>query len=205
MSAASSFDYVAATAVSGATPIVVAVGIDLATLDLLADWLESAVPTFGRRHVRTLAAADMVGVVESTGAVDRGLVYVVKDAGNGDDAVVTQRWVEWDRKRDRLLEHLDYGRKASVVLMLTRKAVGIAAPVSRQLLAVSTVLTVADDPVGEADDPDVRSACRAALGDLETRYGQSTAELLSRLLAGDDVRVPAHDLARWQAAAQALR
>lgn len=198
---ASSFDEVASAAASGSAPVVIVVCPDIATIEQLTEWLATAVPAFGAFQVLSIASDELSGM-ETTPVPT---VLVVADASSGDDEALHARWSAWNLARDRLLSLVDYGRAGSLVLPVTTTRMRDVSAASIHLLSVATVLTVVEDgSKGEADE-DLRAVYAAALRALEARYGISTKEVIERLLERRPLPVTGHDLARWQAAAEALR
>lgn len=200
----SPFDEVAATAASGAAPLVIAVAKGLNTLLDLTQWLESAVPMFGARRLERLEAAELDRRLASEWHAE-GVVFV-SDAGMGDDATLRDRWQRWNAERERLLEMVRYGRSGSFVFPVTSAQVPAIAAVSPHLFSVASVLTVdaTEEAAGEGDE-EAQAAYRAVLTEMEKRYRLPTHELISRIFKREDLPVSGHDLARWQAAAEALR
>ena len=200
----SPFDEVAAAAASGASPIVIAVGKSLNTLGSLASWLESAVPTFGTRPVERLSVQELnqrlMSEWHANGAV------VVPDATAGDDLTLVERWQHWNSSRERLLEAVDYGRLGSFVLLVTSSRMRVVAAASPHLFSVASVITVDEnESVVGGGDTDTQAAYEQVLREMEARYGLSTKELINRVILRRDLPVSGHDLARWEAAAEALQ
>ena len=198
------FDEVAVAAASGASPIVIAVSNSLDTLASLASWLESAVPTFGAHGVEGMGADELNRRLSSEWHANGAVV--VPDASAGDDLKVVARWQHWNSSRERLLEAVDYGRLGSLVLLATSSRMPVVAAASPHLFSVASVITVdRNEDVVVGVDPDTQAAYEQVLREMEARYGLSTKELIDGVILRKDLPVSGHDLARWEAAAEALQ
>ncbi|HSN98384.1 MAG TPA: hypothetical protein VLS89_08800 [Candidatus Nanopelagicales bacterium] len=201
-----SFDDVAAAALAGVSPFVIAICGDLGSCAALASWLETAIPSLGDRHTRRCPAEELELQVSSS--LDaRGVILVVDDAASGDDASFSGRFRSWNSARDRLRVGLGApGSGNAVILLMTRRRMPEAAALAPDLLSVSHVLTVAEEPFAlRPAQEEAIGAFRAAQRELEQRYGLSTDELVQRLFDREPIDIPDLDLNRWKAVAQALR
>ena len=197
-----SFDEVAAAAAWGGTPIILAVGKDLATLGELAAWLESAVPVFAPRSVEIVNPDDLEEILR--GKPGAPTVLIVRNASAGDDESVKQRWTGWNSMREKFLHQVDFGRSGAFVFPITLSRVKDVSAAAPHLMSVAAVLTVDETSPPVRDDPALRDAYLEVLREMEGRYGISSKELVRRVLSRQDIPVPPHDLARWKAAVEAL-
>jgi len=199
----SRFDEVAAAAASGAAPIVIPVGADLATLTRLISWLLSAIPVYAPRAVAVMSPGDVDEALRSKPV--SGTVLIIADAGAGDDETVKSRWEAWNAMRERFLDHVDFGRAGAFVFPVTATRVKDVVASAPHLMSVAVVLNVEELADPADDDLSLRDAYRSVVDDMESRYRLSSDELVNRLLSRESVPVAGHDLARWKAALEALR
>lgn len=195
-----SFDEVAAAAVSKAIPLLVAVCPDLATVRDLEAWLQSAVPAFGPHLFRRLSS----DALQNCPAPEAPTVFFVFDAGEGDDQALRSRWTRWDTLREQLLSVVRSGKSGSLVFPMTEARARDMANVSQNLMSVAATIRVSGATPQVETEPELRADYEAVVAGLEQKYKLATRDLVAALLARENTHVLAHDLARWQAAIQAL-
>lgn len=200
-------DDVAAVAVSGSSPITLAVCQDLYGVQEARDWLQSAIPSLANAHVEEIPASSLWARLQSAPSSTDVTTWVIYDAAEGNNEELQSRWEELNLLRDRLTDALrSRESRNSVVFLTTVTRMPEIARHAPDLLAVSQVITVSEEPfaVDPRDTPMMerfQQSCR----ELEARYGLSTHELARRLLERDPPGVPEPELSRWRALAQALR
>jgi hypothetical protein len=201
------FDEAASAAASGAARLLIVVAQDLPMVRELSNWLQSAIPTFTQVEVERVASREFMRAIGQSDIPTKRSVLVVSDAAEGDPETLRQRWLEWNGARDRIRTYLTEVRAgSSAVFLVTRERMDEICEAAADLISVAEVLTVADEPIAvRAEDEELVNDYRLAIRELEGQYGMRTADLLKKLLAREPVAVPPPDLARWKAAAQALR
>jgi hypothetical protein len=200
-------DDVAAVAVSGGSPITLAVCQDLHGVQEGREWLQSAIPSLADAQVEDVAASSLGARLQSPPSSTGRTTWVIYDAAEGNDEELQSRWEGLNLLRDRLTEALRSREpRNSVVFLTTVTRMPEIARHAPDLLAVAQIVTVSEEPfaVDPRDTPMMerfQQSCR----ELEGRYGLSTHELARRLLEREPTGVPEPDLSRWRALAQALR
>lgn len=198
-------DDVAVAAVRGNAPFVFAVVPTAVELGEVVDWLRSAAPSVGDSDVR-VSMAESLGDID--GAKDNSLheVFIIKEEPVSDQDAA-KKWQALNLLRERLAAGLGpHPAKDTIVFVVTEETMRRLAQHAPDLLSVSEVISVTQEPFAvEATDGQLLAAYQAALGELESKYGISTREMVRRVTAREDPGVPPEDVARWLAAAQALR
>jgi hypothetical protein len=204
--ASGSFDDVAAAAVNGVAPFIVAVCEDLGMCHRLAAWIETAVPALGVKQVRRCRSQELEAAAIA-GSPARDRILVVDDAGTGDDAEVSRRWRSWNAGRERLRFRLGAPSLGnSVVFLVTRRRMPEIVGCAPDLLSVAHLITASEDPFALGrDHGETLEAFLRARRTLEDLYGLSTEEVIRRLFEREPIDVPSIDLNRWSAIAEALR
>lgn len=199
-------DDVAAVAISGSSPITLAVCQDLHGVKQARDWLQSAIPTLTEGHVHEVPASSLSDL-QAPSAPDGQTVWVVYDATEGSSEELQARWQELNLLRDRLTETLRaHEPRSSLVLLTTVTRMPEISRHAPDLLAVAQVITISEEPfVVNPRDASMVDSFRRACSELEARYGLSTNELVRRLLDREPTGVPEPDLSRWRSLAEALR
>lgn len=210
------FDDVAARAVMGDTPIIIAVCQEPHSAGLLCDWLETAIPALGELQVQRVAASEMCERVERAGTEGTAVALVVPDATLASDAELPRRWQQWNLLRDALRDGLLADPtcdgqpliRRALVLICTERPFRQVAALARDLVSVAEVMRVdAEPPALDPSDHALVTEHQQVLREMEGRYGVSTAELMGRLYEQQPLptMLTPSDLHRWQAAAQLLR
>lgn len=208
------FDDVAARAVHGDTPILIAVCRDPHMAGALCEWLDVAIPALGELIVKRLAAVDVAAQVEQVGRESQAIALVVPDATLASDAELRQRWRRWNLQRDALRTDLVATATETVpprrvlILVCTELPFRLIADQARDLISVAEVMPVLDEPPAlDPGDTALVSQYRQVIDELEAHYRVSTADVMQRIY--DRAPLPAElaesDLHRWQDAAQLLR
>lgn len=198
-------DDVAAVAISGSSPITLAVCQDLHGVKDAREWLQSAIPSLTDAHVEEVPVSSLWARLPSPTA---GLtVWVVYDAAEGDNEELQARWEGLNLRRDWFTETLRSQKsRNSVVFLTTVTRMPEIARHAPDLLAVSQVITVSEEPFAvDPRDTSMLERFQQSCRELEARHGLSTHELAVRLLERKPTGVPEPDLSRWRALAQALR
>jgi hypothetical protein len=200
-------DDVAAVAISGSSPIALAVCQDLHGVQQAREWLQSAIPTLTEAHVEEVPASSLRAHLQAHPSPDGRTVWVVHDAAEGSSEELQARWQELNLLRDWLTETLrSHEPRSSLVFLTTVTRMPEISRHAPDLLAVAQVITVSEDPfVVDPRDASMVDSFRRACGELEARYGLSTSELVRRLLDREPTGVPEPDLSRWRSLAEALR
>jgi hypothetical protein len=200
-------DDVASVAVSGSSPITLAVCQDLHGVQQAREWLQSAIPSLTEAHVDEVPASSIRARLQARASPDGRTVWVVYDAAEGSFEELQARWQELNLLRDWLTETLrSLEPRASLVFLITVTRMPEISRHAPDLLAVAQVITVSEDPFAvDPRDTSMVDSFRQACGELEARYGLSTTELVRRLLDREPTGVPEPDLSRWRSLAQALR
>ncbi len=110
--------------------------------------------------------------------------WVVYDAAEGNNEELQVRWEGLNLLRDRLTETLHSREpRNSVVFLITVTRMPEIARHAPDLLAVSQVITVSEEPFAvDPRDTSMMERFQQSCRELETRYGLSTHELARRLL-----------------------
>jgi hypothetical protein len=198
-------DDVAAVAVSGSSPITLAVCQDLHGVQEAREWLRSAIPSLTRGHVEEVSVSSLWARLQSPAA---GLtIWVVYDAAEGNTEELQVRWEGLNLRRDWFTETLRSQKpRNTVVFLATVTRMPEIARHAPDLLAVSQVITVSEEPFAvDPRDTSMLERFQQSCRELEARHGLSTHELAVRLLERKPTGVPEPDLSRWRALAQALR
>jgi len=200
------FEDVCWAVANGPTPIVLAVCADLTALRRLVEWLRAGVPSLAPSSVREIAPDQLLQLIEELDDGAERVAFVV-DASGGDDAALASRWSAWNLARERIREGLQAPPRRNVlVLLVTLTRMEDVARCAPDLLSISTVLTVSEEPFAvTADDDELLDVYRQDQAALEQRYGLTTDEVMAKLIQREPVTIPAEDLRRWEEIAQALR
>jgi pterin-4a-carbinolamine dehydratase len=200
-------DDVAAVAISGSSPITFAVCQDLHGVQEAREWLRSAIPSLANAHVEEVPASSLWVRLQSPPSSAGLTTWLIHDAAEGNNEELQIRWEVLNLLRDRLTEALRSRQpRNSVVFLTTVTRMPEIARHAPDLLAVSQVVTVSEEPFAvDPQDTSMMKRFQQSCRELEARYGLSTHELARRLLEREPTGVPEPDLSRWRALAQALR
>jgi hypothetical protein len=200
-------DDVAAVALSGSSPVTLAVREDLHGVQQAREWLQSAIPSLADAHVEEVPARSLWERLQEPSPSASRTIWVVHDAAEGDSEELQARWERLNLLRDRLTELLRSPEpRASVVFLTTVTRMPEIARHAPDLLAISQVITVSEEPFAvDPRDTSMMERFQQACRELEARHGLSTHEVVRRLLAREPPGVPEPDLSRWRSLAQALR
>ena len=200
-------DDVAAVAISGGSPLTLAVCQDLHGVQQARDWLQSALPSLSKAHVNEVPTSSLWARIQAPPSSDDLTVWVVYDAAEGSAEELQARWRQLNLLRDRLTELLRSPEpRSSLVFLTTVTRMPEIARHAPDLLAVAQVVTVSEEPFAvDPRDTSMVHSFRQACRELEARYGLSTSELVHRLLDREPTGVPEPDLSRWRSLAEALR
>ncbi|HYO51187.1 hypothetical protein [Archangium sp.] len=200
-------DDVAAVAISGSSPITLAVCQDLHGVQQAREWLQSAIPSLTKAHVEEVPASSLRVRLQAPPSPNGRTIWCVYDAAEGSSEELQARWQEFNLLRDQLTGTLrSHEPRSSLVFLTTVTRMPEISRHAPDLLAVAQVITVSEEPfVVDPRDTLMVDSFRQASSELEARYGLSTSELARRLLDREPTGVPEPDLSRWRSLAGALR
>ncbi|MEK7705453.1 MAG: hypothetical protein AAB426_10875 [Myxococcota bacterium] len=203
------FEDVASAVALGVTPIIVAVCESTFEAEQAAAWVESSLRSQAPWRTVRIGPNEVpegIAATLSEHAKERVAVLVL-GATNGTDEAVRERWSQWNVARERLRDTLRASSfHGALVLFAVAPAMVVAVDAAPDLLAVAQVISVDTEPFRVTnDDPSVGDVFRLACQQLESAYGITTREVLSRLRRREATGVSADDLRRWKAIAAALR
>ncbi|MFY0523465.1 hypothetical protein ACN28I_09890 [Archangium gephyra] len=200
-------DDVAAIAISGGSPITLAVCQDLHGVQQAREWLQSAIPSLTEAHVNEVPASSLQARLQTHPSLECRTVWCVYDAAEGSSEELQARWRELNLLRDWLTDTLrSHEPRASLVFLTTVTRMPEISRHAPDLLAVAQVITVSEDSFAvDPSDTSMVDSFRRGCIELEARYGMSTSELVRRLLDREPTGVPEPDLSRWRSLSEALR
>ncbi len=173
----------------------------------LSEWLETAIPAIGHWRAQRISAEELLVNLDGVTPRAENTAFIIGDAADGDERTLRNRWTDWNSARERIREGFGPGEALfAAVLIVTRRRIDEICAAAPDLLSVSQVMTVGDEPFAvTADEDDLVRAYRNAIQELETHYRLTTDDFLAKLLARERIAIKAEDLERWKAAAEALR
>jgi hypothetical protein len=200
-------DDVAAVAVSGSSPITLAVCQDLHGVQEAREWLRSAIPSLTPGHVEEVSVSALWARLQAPPPTAGLTTWVVYDAAEGNNEELQARWEGLNLRRDWFTETLrSHEPRNSLVFLTTVTRMPEIARHAPDLLAISQVITVSEEPFAvDPQDTAMLERFQQSCRELEARHGLSTHELALRLLERKPTGVPEPDLSRWRALTQALR
>ena len=198
-------DDVARAAAAGGSPIIVAVCAEMADVSALVEWLGSAAPSMGPVRVEVISTSD-IDKLDGTADPSRQ-VFVCRDATEGSEAALAERWSGWDSGRDDILRRLGHGEhRDCLVLVVTRRRMPEVASAAPALLALAELITVGDEPFAvHPSDIELVKVYQQAEAELEKKTGLSRAEVARRFEEGEPLPFDEATLARWLIVVGALR
>jgi hypothetical protein len=133
-------------------------------------------------------------------------LFVLKDPGlEASPPTMSSRWASLNVLRDRIHAFL-LESDASLVILLTELSFDSLQAQLKDLLSISVVDSIGEEPPG-CEGPDDLSGepARALISSLESKYSLSTDRFIQRTINGDTDSIESNDLKRWMSAAVFLR